>query len=99
LKGFSSRRWTLVDQYESDGNRYVLARENTPATLGPVRLSRREQQVVSMAALGNTNKVIAYELGLAHSTVRVLMARASAKLGAPTRSVLVSVQDSARSVK
>jgi DNA-binding NarL/FixJ family response regulator len=38
----------------------------------------REQQVVALATLGRTNKFIAYELGLAHSTVRVLMARACA---------------------
>jgi DNA-binding CsgD family transcriptional regulator len=92
LRGLVSARWTLVDHYESDGKRYVLARENAPKPLEPVRLSGRERQVVALAALGRSNKLIAYELGLAYSTVRVLMARASAKLGATSRSELIARQ-------
>jgi DNA-binding NarL/FixJ family response regulator len=90
LKGLVDARWTLVDQYESGGRRYVLARENAPKPLGAPRLSSRERQVVAMATLGRSNKLIAYELGLAFSTVRVLMARASAKLGATDRADLIS---------
>jgi DNA-binding CsgD family transcriptional regulator len=90
LKGLVDARWTLIDHYESGGKRYVLARENAPKPLGPPRLSQRERQVLALAALGRTNKLIAYELGLAHSTVRVLMSRASVKLGASTRPELIS---------
>jgi len=89
LKGLVDARWTLVDHYESGGKRYVVARENAPKPLGPPRLSQREQQVVALAALGRSNKLIAYELGLAFSTVRVLMARASVKLGTTKRSELI----------
>ena len=85
-----SARWTLVDQFESGGQRYVVARENAPRAMGPALLTQRENQVVSLAALGRTNKVIAYELGLAYATVRVLMGRACAKLGASTRSELLA---------
>jgi DNA-binding CsgD family transcriptional regulator len=92
LKGLVDGRWTLVDHYESEGKRYVVARENAPKPPGPPRLSQREQQVVALAVLGRTNKLIAYELGLAASTVRVLMARASAKLRVATRSELVARQ-------
>jgi DNA-binding CsgD family transcriptional regulator len=88
-KGLVAQRWSLVDQFESDGRRYVLARENEPSTRGPRNLSARERQVASLAALGRTNKEIAYELGLAHATVRVLLSRAAAKLGARTRRELV----------
>jgi DNA-binding CsgD family transcriptional regulator len=90
LKGLVAARWTLVDHYESGGKRYILARENAPNPSATARLSPREQQVVALAALGRTNKLIAYELGLAYSTVRVLIARACAKVGAPSRSDLVS---------
>jgi ATP/maltotriose-dependent transcriptional regulator MalT len=76
LKGLVDARWTLVDHYDRGGKRYVLARENALKPLGPARLSEREQQVAALAALGRSNKLIAYELGLAHPTVRVLMARA-----------------------
>jgi DNA-binding CsgD family transcriptional regulator len=89
-KGLVAARWTLVDGREVGGRRYVLARENAPGLVGPRRLTDRERQVVALAALGRTNKLIAYELGLAHSTVRVLMARACGKLGARTRNELVN---------
>jgi DNA-binding CsgD family transcriptional regulator len=92
LKGMVSARWTLIDHYESDGKRYVLARENAPNAVGPAGLSRREKQVVSLAALGRSNKLIAYELGLASSTVRVLMARACEKVGVSTRAELILQQ-------
>jgi DNA-binding CsgD family transcriptional regulator len=82
-------RWTLVDHFERDGKRYVIAQENAPQVNAPVKLSEREQQVASLAALGRSNKVIAYELGIAHSTVRVLLGRACARLGAQTRNELI----------
>jgi DNA-binding CsgD family transcriptional regulator len=97
LKGLVEARWTLVDHYERGGKRYVLARENAPRPPGPAPLSEREQQVVALAAVGRTNKLIAYELGLAQPTVRVLMARACAKLGVKTRIELVARQRSATS--
>lgn len=82
-------RWSLVDAYEKNGVRYVTARENSPVRGGVSLLSAREQQVTSLAALGHSNKLIAYELGLAHSTVRVLFTRAAAKLGARTRAEVI----------
>jgi DNA-binding CsgD family transcriptional regulator len=89
-KGLVAARWTLVDRYERGGQRYVLARENAPGSFGPSQLSAREQQVAALAALGRSNKLISYELGLAHSTVRVLIARACAKLAVLSRCELVS---------
>jgi len=88
-KPLVSGRWSLVDRYEVGGRRYITARENMVAASGPKALSPRERQVVSLAGLGHSNKSIAYELGLAHSTVRVLLARAGTKLGTRTRSALV----------
>jgi DNA-binding CsgD family transcriptional regulator len=52
-------------------------------TLRP--LSPRERQVVAFARLGRSSKSIAYELGLADSTVRVLLRRARMKLGLAAR--------------
>jgi DNA-binding CsgD family transcriptional regulator len=88
-KGLVSARWTLVDHFESDGRRYILAQENQPDPASAPELSPREQQVLANAALGRSNKEIAYALGLAHSTVRVLMNRAAAKLRATSRGELV----------
>ena len=89
-RGLVTGRWTLVDRFEHDGQRYILARENAPRGRRSVLLSERENQVVALASLGRSNKLIAYELGLAHSTVRVLIARAAMKLGTQSRSDLLS---------
>jgi DNA-binding CsgD family transcriptional regulator len=82
-------RWSLVDQFERDGRRYIVAHENVPRARGPVALTEREKQILAYAVLGHHNKLIAYELGIADSTVRVLMARAAAKLGVRTRADLL----------
>ena len=84
-----SGQWSLLDQLEQDGRRYIIARQNEPRAQGPEALTERERQVVGYAALGHHNKLIAYELGIAASTVRVLMARAASKLGVRTRDDLV----------
>jgi DNA-binding CsgD family transcriptional regulator len=83
-------RWSLIDHFDSDGKRYILAQENAVRSVAPSELSSRERQTARLAALGRSNKIIAYELGLAHSTVRVLLARAASKLGAQTRDQLVA---------
>jgi DNA-binding CsgD family transcriptional regulator len=84
-KGLVAARWSLVEHFESDGKRYILACQNDPEVAGPSLLSQREQQVLAFAALGHHTKLIAYELGISDSTVRVLMSRATAKLGASSR--------------
>lgn len=72
-----SAEWTLVDQFERDGKRYVVARANRVTEQGNEALTPRERQVVALSELGHHPKLIAYELGIAHSTVRVLLARAA----------------------
>jgi DNA-binding CsgD family transcriptional regulator len=93
-KALVAGRWSLVDRIDQDGRRYVLARENGPAAPGPALFTPRERQVVACAKLGHHNKLIAYELGIADSTVRVLLGRAAAKVGARTRGELLrAVED------
>ncbi len=84
---------TLLDHFDHAGKRYVIAVENPPRAeiAGLSALSMRESQVVAAAAAGRTNKIIAYELGLAHSTVRVLLARAAKRLKAESRQELVAI--------
>lgn len=53
-------------------------------------MTARERDVLARALRGSDNKVIAYDLGVAHSTVRVLMARAAVKLGARSRPELLA---------
>jgi DNA-binding NarL/FixJ family response regulator len=88
-RGLVAARWSLIDYFDTDGRRYLVARENSPHAPGPEVLTVRERQVVAFAALGHSNKLIAYELGIAHSTVRVLIARAAAKLGVASREEVI----------
>jgi DNA-binding CsgD family transcriptional regulator len=90
-KGLVAARWTLVEQFDHDGHRYLVARRNDPleGKQWIDALTRREHQVVAYASLGHWNKLIAYELGIADSTVRVLLTRAAAKAGVRSRKDLV----------
>jgi DNA-binding CsgD family transcriptional regulator len=81
-------RWTLLDEFESDGRRYVVAIPNAPREPTEA-LSERESQVVAQVGRGLSNKEIGYLLGLAPSTVATLVARASKKLGVGSRVALV----------
>jgi DNA-binding NarL/FixJ family response regulator len=85
-------RWSIIEDFQSDGRRYFLAHENAPSRAVPF-LTDRERQVMSYAALGRDLKLIAYDMGIAWSTVRVLIARATAKLGVRTRSDALRVFD------
>ncbi|RKH52685.1 LuxR family transcriptional regulator [Corallococcus sp. AB050B] len=82
-------RWSLVDQIEQNGQRYIVARENEPTAPGPALLTKREKEIVAYAQLGHHDKLIAYDLGISPSTVRVLLRRAKVKLGVHTREELL----------
>jgi DNA-binding CsgD family transcriptional regulator len=81
----TAARWTLVDNFEEGGRRYIVACENQIDAKGFGTLTHPERQIVDHAALGMTNKEIAYTLGVSHVTVRVLMARAAKRLGVNRR--------------
>src|SRR5262249_23640879 len=78
--------WTLVTEFDHGGKHYALVvceRES-------VELTPREREVITRACVGQTNKVIAFDLGVSDSTVRVFMARACAKLGVRTRAQAIA---------
>jgi DNA-binding CsgD family transcriptional regulator len=89
-KGLVGARWSLVDEFESDGKRFVVARENEPHAMELAALSKRERQIVGYVVLGHATKLIAYELGIADSTVRVLLRRAMRRLNVSNRETLVA---------
>jgi DNA-binding CsgD family transcriptional regulator len=76
--------WTVVEQFVRDGFFYRLARRPVRDE-GMERLTKREQEALEYALDGLSNKTIAYALGLAPSTVGVLLFRAAAKLGVKSR--------------
>ena len=84
-------RWSLVDHFERDGSQYVVAHRNDCQTSPIARLTLREQQVVALAAMGYSNKAIAYDLGIATSTVGVLVSRALKRLGLRSRRELANL--------
>ena len=90
-RGLVAGRWSLVDHFESDGRRYLVARENAPETPDPRALTTRERQVAGFAALGMMNKEIAYGLGLSESSVSTALTSVRRKLRARTRSDLIRV--------
>jgi DNA-binding NarL/FixJ family response regulator len=81
-------RWSLVDRFDADGRRFVVAYRNPPGVLDPRRLTPREEHVTTLAAIGRANKEIAFELGIAQSTVATLLASALGKLGLESRTLL-----------
>jgi DNA-binding CsgD family transcriptional regulator len=80
-KGLVAGRWSLVDQFDSDGRRFLVAHRNDPLVSDPRALTRRERQVLVYAAMGYPLKLIAYTLGLSAGTVSVLRTRGMRKLG------------------
>jgi DNA-binding CsgD family transcriptional regulator len=82
-------RWSMVDWFDTDGRRFVLAIPNSPDITDPRGLSERERQVVTYAVQGHSNKMIAYRLGLSTSRVSTLLRSSMRKMGFRTRSQLV----------
>lgn len=91
-QGLVQSRFTLVDEPEPArrGQRRMLAFENPPRIEGFSALAEREREVAAYLALGHSTKVIAYELGISDSTVRVLLRRVRRKLSVKTRAELVA---------
>jgi DNA-binding CsgD family transcriptional regulator len=88
-RGLVDGTWSLVDHWESDGRRRVLAVRNAPGVADPRALTPRERDVLAFALMGRSNKWIAYTLGLAPSTVSEHLALARRKLGARSRAELI----------
>jgi DNA-binding CsgD family transcriptional regulator len=90
-KGLVSARWTLLDQFDRGGTKYIVARENAPRTPGLPVLTPTERCIVRYASRGLTTKEIAYTLGISDTTVRVLFMRAARRCGVSTRAALIKL--------
>jgi DNA-binding NarL/FixJ family response regulator len=82
-------RWSLVDRFESDGKRFVVAMPNAPTANDPRAIGKAERPLLHYVAMGHTNKLIAYELGLPEGTVSARIASIKRKLGIRSRAELV----------
>lgn len=89
-KALVSGRWSLLDHFESDGRRFVVALKNPPALAKPRKLSERERQVAAYCALGYSGKQIAYVLGIDASAVSRTLNAVVKKLNLRSSTDLVS---------
>lgn len=89
-KALVDGRWSMVDWFDSDGRRFVLAHPNPPDLKDPRGLNERERQVAAYASLGESNKLISYRLGLSQSQVSAWLKSAMHKLGVKTRPQLIA---------
>jgi DNA-binding CsgD family transcriptional regulator len=89
--GLVSGRWSLVDRFESDGRRYVVARRNEPRPKSPFALTLREQQVLGHLLQGDSVKLTAYALGRSPSTVSETARTLLLKLGVRSVADLIAL--------
>ncbi len=87
--GLVRGRWSLVDWFDTDGRRFVLAKPNAPKLGDPRGLTEREHQVSTYAGLGESGKIIGYRLGISPTRVSALLSAALRKLGVKTQAQLV----------
>ena len=84
-EGLVAGRWSLIDRFDTDRRRYVLAVRNDLRFPDPRGLSLRERQVAEFAGVGRSAKEIAYLLGVSAASVENSLRRAQAKLGLGSR--------------
>jgi DNA-binding CsgD family transcriptional regulator len=90
-RGLVEGRWSMVDRFERDGRRYVVAHPNDMSAPGPRTLTAQERSVVAMAAMGQPVKLIAYDLGLSQSVVSKSLQMGMSKMGISSRADLARV--------
>jgi len=93
--GLVDGRWSIIDRFDSDGRRYLVAYRNDCSIPDPRALNAREAQVCRLLTYGHANKHIAYELGLSISTVATHIASARRKLRARSRVELIRILQAA----
>ena len=81
-RAFVAGQWSLIDHFDSDGYRYLVARKKRATKPGlDAGLTLREQQVLAYRASGHPLKLAAYELGLSQSTASRHLESGMRKLG------------------
>jgi DNA-binding NarL/FixJ family response regulator len=80
----------MVDRFDTDGRRFVVAIKNDPVYRDPRGLTERERQVAEFVGLGRSSTEVAYTLGISEAAVTNCTARAQEKLGLASRAELVA---------
>jgi DNA-binding CsgD family transcriptional regulator len=79
----------LVDWFDSDGRRFIIAKPSASRRGRSRGLTKREREVAECAARGESSKRTGYELGISPSRVSALLNAAMRKLGVRTKVQLV----------
>jgi DNA-binding NarL/FixJ family response regulator len=95
--GLVAGRWTLVDRFDRDGSRYLVAHRNDLPVMSASALTSGQARVLARAAAGWSNKRIALELGMSEAWVSVSLARALKQTGLLSPADLAAAAPSARS--
>ena len=88
-EGFVRGRSEVIDWFDSDGRRFVIARLRSETREGSRGLTDRERQVALRAACGESSKLTGYRLGISPSRVSALLKAAMRKLGVRSKVQLV----------
>jgi DNA-binding CsgD family transcriptional regulator len=89
-KGLARGRWSLVDWFDTDGRRYVLAKPNLPRVGDPRGLTEQEALIATYAARGETGKILSYRFGISRQRISTLLGSAKRKLGVKTQAELAA---------
>ena len=95
-KGLVAGEWSLVEQWETGGRRYVAAYRNPPRVRDPRALTATEKSVLGYVTLGATNKDVMYALGLPAGTVSAAIVQIFRKLRVKRRVDLAVMGDASR---
>jgi len=87
-QGLVAGRWSLVDQFESDGRRYIAAHENAPHARDPRALSEAEQVYLVYYLRGASPDEIAFAFGKSPATVGKVLSSITRRLRLPSRVAL-----------
>lgn len=80
-----SGRWSLVDHFDSDGTRMVVAVENTPSVCDPRGLTTAQLSIAEEFGRGKSAKEIGYLLGISVSAINNALSEVRSKLGLRSR--------------
>lgn len=90
-KGLVAGRWSVVEWFDTDSRRYLVAHANQVSARDPRALSPRELDVAELIVQGRSNSEIAWSLGLSTGTVSRMSRDVLRKLGAARRTDLSAI--------
>src|SRR5262249_2180953 len=90
-QGLVDGQWSIVDHFDSDGKRFVLAMKNAPEVAPRADLSPQDRRIAALVAMGHRDKDVAYMLGITPGTVAASLRRIRTALGAKTRADIARI--------